>query len=152
MKILVDADALPREIEDVLVRASERVSCPLVFVSNRSRWRASSPLVSSVVVAGNFDAADDRIVALAEHGDLVVTADIPLADRVLARGASAMDQRGGTFTAENVKEKLATRALLEDLRAGGEVGGGPAPFGRKDVQAFANALDRWLTRARRAGC
>ncbi len=151
MKILVDADALPREIEDVLVRASERVSCPLVFVSNRSRWRASSTLVSSVVVPGNFDAADDRIVALAERGDLVVTADIPLADRVLARGASAMDQRGGTFTPENVKEKLATRALLEDLRAGGELGSGPAPFGRKDVQAFANALDRWLTRARRAG-
>ncbi len=148
MKILVDADALPAALERTLLRASERTATPVVFVSNRRGRRALTALVREEVVQGRFDAADDRIVELAEEGDIVITADIPLADRVLALGAHAIDHRGGAFTPDNVKEMLATRSLMEDLRSAGLATGGPPPYSAKDAQRFANQLDRQLTRAR----
>lgn len=146
MQILADADALPRPIAEVLFRAAERTGVPLVLVANKSAHVPASDPIRAVAVPEGPDVADDRIAEMAQPGDLVVTADIPLADRVVAKGATGVDVRGQLYTEENIKERLAVRDLLSTLRDGGAVTGGPAPFGRKDVQAFANQLDRFLTK------
>lgn len=146
MRIYVDADGFPGAIRTILLRASARLKVPLIFVANKRLKEAPSPLVSCIVVPEGPDVADDRIVALAEPGDLVITADIPLADRVIARGALALDYRGQLYSAENIKDRLALRDLLADLREGGLVTGGPAAFGPRDCRAFANRLDSLLAR------
>lgn len=147
MRIFVDADACPRAIKEILYRAVARVKVPLVMVSGLE-WRAPDlPDVSGINVPGGIDAADDKIVEQAVAGDLVVTADIPLADRVVAKGAVALDPRGYFYTPETVKQRLAVRNLLEHLRDQGKITGGPAAFSRKDRMAFANQLDRFLARA-----
>lgn len=146
MQILADADALPGDIAKVLFRAAERVRVPLVLVANQPVSAPRSDLVSSVIVPEGPDIADDRIVEMAEPGDLVITADIPLADRVVEKGACAIDPRGRVYDEETVKQRLATRDLMESLRDAGAITGGPRPFSPKDVQTFANQLDRLLTR------
>lgn len=105
-----------------------------------------SPLIDSIEIPGGADAVDDRIVELVEPGDLVVTADIPLANRVVDAGATALDPRGTLYTARNVKDKLATRHLMATLRDEGVVRGGPSTFSPKDRQAFANTLDTFLSK------
>jgi uncharacterized protein len=146
MKIYVDADGFPRAANEILVRAALRLSVPLVFVANKPIRREPSPLISTLLVSEGPDIADDRIVALAEPGDLVVTADIPLADRVVSKGAFALNPRGKLYTEENIKDRLALRDLLSGLRDEGLMTGGPAAFGKKDCQAFADQLDRFLVR------
>jgi len=146
MKIYADADALPNAIKDILFRAAERLALPLVLVADKYIKGPPSPHISSVAVPGGLNAADDRIVELVREGDLVITADIPLADRVVTKGAYALDPRGELYTEENVKQRLAMRDLLNELRSGGEITGGPPAFGRKDRQAFANALNGFLTK------
>ena len=149
MKIYVDADGFPRSARDILIRAALRLSVPVVFVANKAVRYASSPLLSSLIVSSGPDIADDRIVELALPGDLVVTADIPLADRVVSKGAYALNPRGKLYTEENIKEHLAVRDLLSELRDGGQISsetGGPAAYGQKDGRAFANQLDRLLVR------
>ena len=147
MKILVDADALPRPLRDILLRASQRLSIPITFVTNRFLRLPESDLLSVLVAAEGPDEADDRIVELAEAGDLIITADIPLADRVLTVGAHALDPRGLLYTNDNIKERLATRDLMSELRDTGVItGGGPSAFNPKDAQAFADGLNRVLTR------
>lgn len=146
MRIYVDADGFPGAIRELLIRAALRLSVPLVFVANKRIRQEPAALISCLTVPDGPDVADDRIVALAEPGDLVITADIPLADRVVAKGAFALDYRGKLYTAENIKDRLALRDLLCDLRDGGLVTGGPAAFGKKDCHAFANALDSLLIR------
>lgn len=149
MKILVDADAFPNAVKDILLRAIERLHIPLIMVANQPVRLPRSDLLTLVLVEGGFDVADDRIVELVESCDLVVTADIPLADRVVTKGATAIDPRGTLYTEDNVKERLATRDLMQQLREGGMIGGGPAEFSKKDVQAFARQLDRFLTKTRK---
>ena len=144
MRIYVDADALPGDARRILFRAAERVGLEVWLVANKPLRVPEG--VRSVVVGEGFDVADDWIAERVQPGDLVVTADVPLAGRVVDRGACALDPRGYLYTD---KERLATRDLLEDLRNAGLLqGGGPPPFSRKDAQKFANALDTWLARAR----
>ncbi|MEI7671676.1 MAG: YaiI/YqxD family protein [Deltaproteobacteria bacterium] len=146
MKIYVDADGFPRAAKEILLRAVVRLGVPLVFVANKPIHREPSPLISSLLVPEGPDIADDRIVALAEPGDLVITTDIPLADRVVSKGAFALNPRGKLYTEENIKDRLAVRDLLSELRDGGMMTGGPPAFGKKDCQAFADQLDRFLVR------
>jgi len=151
MKIYVDADGFPRAAKEILVRAALRLGLPVVFVANKPVRKEPSPLISSLLVPEGPDIADDRIVGLTEPGDLVITADIPLADRVVSKGAFALNPRGKLYTEENVKDRLAVRDLLSELRDGGLMTGGPPLFGKKDCQAFADQLDRFLIRRLKAG-
>ncbi|MCX5838096.1 MAG: YaiI/YqxD family protein [Deltaproteobacteria bacterium] len=146
MQIYVDADGFPRAAKEILVRAALRLGVPVVFVANKPIRREPSSLISSLLVPGGPDIADDRIAELAEPGDLVITTDIPLADRVVSKGAFALNPRGKLYTEENIKDRLALRDLLSELRDGGLMTGGPPAFGKKDCQAFADQLDRFLIR------
>jgi uncharacterized protein YaiI (UPF0178 family) len=147
MRIYIDADGFPRAAKEILVRAALRLGVPAVFVANKPVHLERSELLSSILVAGGPDIADDRIAELAAPGDLVVTADIPLADRVVSKGAFALNPRGTLYTEENIKDRLALRDLLSDLREGGLMTGGPPAFGRKECRAFADQLDRFLVGA-----
>ncbi len=145
MRIIIDADAFPAGIKDIVINASKRLHVPLCFVANKPVRVDTDPNISVVQVPAGPDIADDRIVELAEPGDLVITADIPLADRVIAKGAYALDPRGMLYTEENIKNRLAVRGLMQQLRDEGMVTGGPAPFDTVDRKTFANRLDRFLT-------
>ncbi len=151
MKIWVDADACPRVIKEIVFRASERLSVPVCLVANKDLSRAHSGLVTSVLVGEGFDVADDYIAEHAAPDDLVITADIPLAARIVAKGAVGIDPRGELYTEENVGERLSMRDLMQELRAEGLVQGGPAQFGMTDRQRFASSLDRLLTRMLKEG-
>lgn len=147
MRIYVDADGLPKAVKVIVIRAALRLRVPVVFVANKPVRHEPFELISSLVVPEGPDAADDRIAELAESGDLVITADIPLADRVVAKGAAALNPRGKLYTEENIKDRLSIRDLLSELRNGGLITGGPPSFGRKDRQAFADQLDRFLVKS-----
>ena len=146
MQIWVDADACPGEIKQLLYRVSERLKIKLTLVANQSMRVPQSELIETVLVPDGANVADRRIVELASPGDLVVTADIPLAADVVAKGAQAIDPRGRLYSDANIGELLARRNMLDQLRGSGHVGGGPSNFGPKDRQAFANQLDRWLAK------
>ena len=146
MRIWIDADACPRVIKEIVFRASERLRTQVVLVANTPLAKHHTPLVTSVVVAEGHDAADDYIAEHASPDDLVVTADIPLAARIVAKGGVALDPRGELYTEENVGERLSYRDLMQELRGAGLLQGGPAQFGLPDRQRFASALDRTLTR------
>ncbi len=148
MRIWVDADACPRAIREILHRAAERAAIDLVLVANSPSRATGSPRVTTIRAGTGFDATDRLIIERMEAGDLVVTADIPLAAEVIARGGHALNPRGELYTEDNVQDHLSTRNLMQELRAFGEIGGGPAAFGPADRQAFANALDRFLARRR----
>jgi uncharacterized protein YaiI (UPF0178 family) len=150
MKIYIDADAFPNVIKDILIRASERLNVPLVFVANKPPRFKTSAHISVVLVEEGADVADDRITSLAQACDLIITSDIPLADRVIAKGAFALTPRGDLFTEENVKDRLSTRDLLSKLRDNGMITGGPAAFSKNDRQAFANSLDSLLIKQLKA--
>ena len=146
MKIWVDADSCPRVIKGIVFRASERLKVPVCLVANQDLSKAHSRLVTSVLVAAGFDVADDYIAKYADPDDLVITADIPLAARIVARGSVALDPRGELYTEGNVGERLSMRDLMQELRMEGVVQDGPAQFGCADRKRFASALDRLLTR------
>ena len=146
MQIWADADALPRVIRDILFRAVQRVGVRLTLVASKSLRTPETPLITSLWVPVGQDAADHKIVELMGEGDLVVTADIPLASEVVSRGGLALDPRGEMYSDGNIGVRLATRDLLDELRSGGERIGGPAPISPRDRQDFANELDRWLAR------
>lgn len=146
MKIWIDADACPRVIKDMVYRASERLKIPVCLVANSDLSKAHTHLVSSVRVKDGFDVADDYIAEHAGASDLVITADIPLAARVVEKGGVALDPRGELYTEENVSERLSIRNLMQELRSDGVLVGGPAQFGLADRQRFASSLDRLLTR------
>ncbi len=146
MKILIDADALPSLIKDILLRAAERLQISMAFVASKPISIPKSPLISCIVVPIGADAADHKIVELADAGDLVITADIPLADRVISKFGHAIDPRGWIYTPDNIKTKLAMRNLSDLLRSTGERMSGPSSFGKKDSQAFARQLDAFLTK------
>jgi len=146
MRIWIDADACPRVIKEIVFRASERLEVPVCLVANTSLKKHQSRLIDTVVVADGFDVADDYIAEHAAPHDLVVTADIPLAARIVAKGAVGLDPRGELYTEENVGERLSMRDLMMELRGAGMIQGGPAQFGATDRQRFASALDTQLTR------
>jgi uncharacterized protein YaiI (UPF0178 family) len=145
MKIYIDADALPKVLKPILARAVERLGLAAFVVANSRIRLGTSPTIVSLQVGGNPDEADDKIVELVLPGDLVVTGDIPLADRVVTKGAFALNHRGELFTEDNVKEALAMRNLMQEMRDNGMVTGGPAQMSERDKQSFANALNAFLT-------
>lgn len=149
-RIWVDADACPQVIKEILFRAADRAQILTTLVANTLLRVPSSPFITTVRVAKGFDVADDQIVQQIAAGDLVVTADIPLAAAVIARGAHALDPRGELYSADNVQDRLSMRNLMQELRSTGDILGGPATFTHNNRQRFANHLDRFLTRDRDA--
>ena len=145
MRIWVDADACPVAIKELLFRAANRTKTTVTLVANQPLRTPRSEFIDSMLVPAGMNVADRRIVELVEPGDLVITADIPLAAEVVFNGGQALNPRGELYTSANVGRRLAERNLLDELRGGGELTGGPANFNAKDRQAFANQLDRWLT-------
>lgn len=151
-QVWVDADACPGVVREILFRAAERARVQVTLVANQWLRTTPSPYVRAMQVQGGFDAADDAIAERVRPGDLVVTQDIPLAARVIERGAQAVGPRGERYTANDIAQRLSMRNFMEELRGAGVQTGGPAAFHARDRQAFANALDRWLAaRARAAG-
>jgi uncharacterized protein YaiI (UPF0178 family) len=148
MQIWVDADACPGEIKELLYRAARRTQTKVTLVANQALRTPRSEFIDRITVPSGMNVADRRIVQLVQPGDLVVTADIPLAAEVVAKDAQALDPRGELYTEANVGERLGVRNLFDELRGGGAITGGPSNFTAKDRQAFANQLDRWLTKAK----
>jgi len=152
MKIWIDADACPRMTKETVFKAAFRLKVAVELVANRGMEVPRAALVTLVVVGKEVDEADRHIAEHSAAGDLVITADIPLASKLVDQGVVAIDPRGRVFTTGNVKEALATRDLMHDLRESGIQGGGPAPLGPRDRELFANALNRELTKLlRRTG-
>jgi len=148
LKIWVDADACPAVIRDILFRAAERTSTMLTLVANQPVRVPGSRFVRTVQVGKGFDVADNEIVGRVEAGDIVVTADIPLAAEVIEKGAHALNPRGELYSAENVRQRLNMRDFMDTLRASGIQTGGPPALSQSDRQAFANNLDRLLAARR----
>jgi len=146
MQIWVDADACPNVIKEILFRAAERVQIPLILVANKILQIPPSHYIRTMRVGAGFDVADNKIVREMESGDLVITADIPLAAAVIGRGGHALNPRGEFYSKENIEERLTMRNFMDELRETGVNTGGPATLSQKDRQAFANGLDRFLAR------
>ncbi len=145
MTIWVDADAAPNACKDILVKASRKREVDVVLVANRWLQKPKSARVSVVTVASGADAADDYIVEQCEAGDLVITFDIPLAARAVEQGALVITPHGKELDENNVRTRLSQRDFAHQLRSMGVDTGGPSAFGPQQKQAFANALDRWIT-------
>lgn len=148
MHIWVDADACPGVIKDILFRAAERVQIPMTLVANNPLRIPQSRFIRTLQVPRGFDVADNEIARRVEPGDLVITADIPLASDVIDRGAHALDPRGELYTPDNIKERLQIRNLMDGLRGAGVQTRGPAILDQTDRKRFADQLDRFLSRKR----
>lgn len=148
MTIWVDADACPVVIREILFRAAGRTGVEVVLVANQYLATPPVPNVRAIQVASGFDVADNHIVQAATAGDLVITADIPLAAEVMAKGAEVINPRGEAYTADTIRQRLNLRDFMDTMRASGVQSGGPPPLGPREKQDFANALDRWLARRR----
>jgi uncharacterized protein len=150
MTIWVDADAAPRDAKEIVFRAAKRLEMPAVLVANRRlSTPPGNPFVSAVWVQGGPDVADGHIADHAAAGDVAITADIPLAAILVEKGIVVLDPRGERFTEENVRERLSIRDFMESLRGSGVETGGAGPYGTREKQAFAAALDRVLTALRK---
>ena len=141
MVLFIDGDAFPNLLKPIVLRAIEKKSLETFVVSNKKINIGKSKYITSIIVQSGADEADDKIVELVKEDDLVITADIPLANRVISKNAHAIDHRGETYTVDNIKEYLAMRNLMQELRDSGEVTKGPKPFNQKDCQKFANSLN-----------
>lgn len=150
MQIWVDADACPAVIKDILYRAAERANLMLTLVANKPMRVPPSRYIRTILVPGGFDVADNKIAELVQAGDLVITADIPLAADVIQKGGHALNPRGELYTPENIQQRLTMRNFMGDLRNSGIMTGGPSAFSQSDRLAFANQLDRYLTKYRNA--
>ena len=148
MIVWVDADACPAQIKEILFRAAERVRVRTVLVANHPLRVPRSAFIEARQVEAGFDVADDRILAGLGPGDLVVTADVPLAAQVVAAKAFALNPRGTLYTPNNVQDHLARRNFMDALRSSGETTRGPPALNNTDIQSFANELDKFLTRQR----
>lgn len=145
MRIWVDADACPRVIKDILYRAAERRKVRLTLVANSRFAVPRSEYIDFLQVGSGYDKADQAIANQAGQGDLVVTADIPLAAEVIGKGGTGLSPRGELFTADNIRSRLTMRDFMDELRGSGVMTGGPAALNARDRQEFANQLDRFLT-------
>lgn len=146
MTLYVDGDAFPNLLKPILFRAIERLGLKTIVIANKKINIGQSSLISYMVVDLGADEADNKIVELLEEDDLVITADIPLADRSISKNAHAIDHRGELYTEDNIKQYLAIRNLMQEIRDSGEMTKGPAPFSQKDAQGFANQLNKFLQR------
>ena len=144
MQILVDADACPKAIKDILFRVSERLSLTTTLVANHPLQIPPSRYIKFLQVKSGFDVADNEIVKRLDVGDLVITSDIPLAYEVLSAGGHAINPRGELYTQDNISDRLNMRDLMDTLRSSGIDTGGPAALSSRDVQCFANQLDKFL--------
>ncbi|MDB5761863.1 MAG: hypothetical protein JWQ21_858 [Herminiimonas sp.] len=144
MQIWVDADACPNVIKDILFRVADRLQIPVTLVANKLLRTPPSRFIRAIQVPAGFDVADREIVKLVQAGDLVITADIPLAADVIEKGGHALDPRGEFYTTANIQQHLTMRNFMDQLRGSGVETGGPAPFSQSDRQLFANRLDRHL--------
>ena len=152
MRLWIDADAAPRDVKEIVYRAARRLELPTVLVANRRlQLPPGNPFLSAVQVQGGPDAADRHIADTAQAGDVAVTADVPLAAALVARGVRVIDPRGQEYDAETVGERLSLRDFMDNLRGAGVETGGAGAFGAREKQAFAATLDRVLTRERRRG-
>ena len=149
MQIWVDADACPGVIKEILFRAAERLQIPMTLVANQTLRTPASPFIRTLQVPKGFDVADNEIAKRVEAGDLVITADIPLASDVVERGGHALDPRGELYTPDNIRERLQMRNFMDGLRASGVQTGGPASIDHADRKRFADQLDRLLSRIAR---
>jgi uncharacterized protein YaiI (UPF0178 family) len=146
MQIIVDADACPAVVKDILFRAGPRMKVNVTLVANQFLRTPPSPWIRAIQVPAGFDVADARIVEIAEGGDLIITSDIPLAASVIAKGAFALDPRGEWMNADNIEERLSIRAMMDQLRGSGVQTGGPSPNAPRDGKNFAAQLDRFLAK------
>ena len=149
MTIWVDADACPNVIKDILYRASERMQMPLVLVANQNLRVPPSRFISTLRVPAGFDVADNEIVRQCSAGDLVITADIPLAAEVLEKGGAALNPRGERYSDATIKERLTLRDFMDTMRSSGIQTGGPSALSQRDRQQFAAELDKWLLAVKR---
>jgi uncharacterized protein len=148
--IWIDADAAPRDVKEIVYRAARRLEIPTILVANqRLSSPPNNPFVSTVEVQGGPDVADQHIAEHAAEGDIAITADIPLAAILVEKGLVVLDPRGEQYSAENVRERLSIRDFMDSLRGAGVETGGAKPYGPREKQAFAGALDRILTAVRR---
>ena len=145
LTIWVDADACPNVIKDILYRAVQRVKCHMILVANKPLRTPPSDLIKSIVVSSGFDEADNYIAEQMQAGDLVITADIPLAADAIEKDGHALNPRGMFYTRDNIRERLVMRDLMDELRGSGIQSGGPKALNQSNRQAFANQLDRFLT-------
>lgn len=146
MRLFIDGDAFPNLLKPIIFRSIERLNLETFVVSNKTITIGKSKLISYIIVEQGADEADNHIVELVKDGDLVITADIPLADRVVSKAAHAIDHRGELYSVDNIKQYLAYRNLMEKIRESGEITKGPKPFNQKDAQQFANQLNKFLTK------
>jgi len=149
MQIWVDADACPNVIKEVLFRAAERTGMMVTLVANQIIRTPPSKFLRTLRVEAGFDVADNEIVKRSEPGDLVITADIPLAAEVIDKGGVALNPRGERYTTETIKERLNMRDFMDTMRASGVQTGGPPALNQRDRQQFANELDKWLQQAKK---
>ena len=145
-KIYVDGDAFPNLLKAILFKQIKRLHVETIVIANKKINIGKSDLISYLIVDAGADEADHKIVEMVEEGDLVITADIPLADRVISKKSHAIDHRGELYSVDNIKQYLAMRKLMEKIRESGEMTKGPKPFGAKDAQLFANQLNAFLTK------
>ncbi|MEA1914338.1 MAG: YaiI/YqxD family protein [Campylobacterota bacterium] len=144
MTLFIDGDAFPNLLKPIVLRAIERLALHTVVIANKKINIGKSPHIHYIIVEAGADEADHKIVEMAQKDDLIITADIPLADRLISQDAYALDHRGELFTVDNIKQYLAIRDLMQSIRDSGEMTKGPAPFGAKDAQQFANQLNKFL--------
>ncbi|GKW16280.1 DUF188 domain-containing protein [Pectobacterium actinidiae] len=149
MQIWVDADACPNVIKEVLFRAADRTQTQVTLVANQTIKVPPSRFIRTLRVSAGFDVADNEIVHRVEAGDLVITADIPLASEVIEKGGVALNPRGERYTPDTIRERLNMRDFMDTMRASGIQTGGPSALNQRDRQQFANELDKWLQQAKK---
>lgn len=144
MKLFIDGDAFPNLLKPIILRAIEKQKIDTIVIANKKINIGTSNYIKYIIVDTKQDEADDKIVEMLEASDLVITADIPLANRTIEKNAHAIDHRGAMYTKDNIKEYLAIRNLMQEIRDSGEITKGPAPFSQKDAQQFANSFNAFL--------
>ncbi|SFV61657.1 Protein of unknown function DUF188 [hydrothermal vent metagenome] len=145
--LFIDGDALPNLLKPIILRSIKRLNLPTKVISNKKISIGKSPYIEYLIVDKGIDEADNHIVELAKKDDIVITSDIPLADRVVSLGAHAIDHRGTLYDKENIKSCLAIRNLMQNIRESGEITKGPPPFDKKDVHNFATTFNNLLAKA-----
>lgn len=144
MRLFIDGDAFPNLLKPIVLRAIEKQKIDTIVIANKKINIGTSNYIKYIIVDTKQDEADDKIVEMLQENDLVITADIPLADRTIQKNAHAIDHRGATYTQDNIKQYLAIRNLMQEIRDSGEMTKGPAPFSQKDAQQFANSFNAFL--------
>jgi len=148
LRLFIDGDAFPNLLKPVVHKAIERLGLETYVISNKKIFIGESEFIHYIIVELGADEADNHIVQMIDESDLVITADIPLADRIIAKNAHAIDHRGELFSKDNIKQYLAMRNLMSEIRDSGEITKGPAPFNKKDVHGFASQLNNFLQKKR----